>query len=172
MEADRSSQRPKLIEFKALRDVDCLRDFRVKVGTSNYFYLGNNTGSCEKLEKGDFYYLVYTTSDASNFLLNSGPTGDFNLGDYNYDSWSTLNSQLSGSSDVILEYAEDGYGSTYKQVDNVVGSSTDSYNRGWKYKKDTTQDKEITDSVNSRPNFSIVEIETNLSGSYSMNLFS
>ena len=35
-----------------------------------------------------------------------------------------------------------------------------------------TSDKEITDSVNSRPNFSIVEIETNLSGSYSMNLFS
>ena len=34
-----------------------------------------------------------------------------------------------------------------------------------------TSDKEITDSVNSRPNFSIVEIETNLSGSYSMNLF-
>ena len=35
-----------------------------------------------------------------------------------------------------------------------------------------TSDKEITDSVNSRPNFSIVEIETSLSGSYSMNLFS
>ena len=35
-----------------------------------------------------------------------------------------------------------------------------------------TTDKEITDSVNTRPNFSIVELETNLSGSFSMNLFS
>lgn len=35
-----------------------------------------------------------------------------------------------------------------------------------------TTDKEITDSVNSRTNFSIVEFETNLSGSFSMNLFS
>lgn len=35
-----------------------------------------------------------------------------------------------------------------------------------------TTDMEITDSVNTRPNFSIVELETNLSGSFSMNLFS
>ena len=35
-----------------------------------------------------------------------------------------------------------------------------------------TTDKEITDSVNTRPNFSIVELETNLSESFSMNLFS
>ena len=35
-----------------------------------------------------------------------------------------------------------------------------------------TTDKEITDSVNTRPNFSLVELETNLSGSFSMNLFS
>ena len=35
-----------------------------------------------------------------------------------------------------------------------------------------TTDKEITDSVTTRPNFSIVELETNLSGSFSMNLFS
>ena len=35
-----------------------------------------------------------------------------------------------------------------------------------------TTDKQITDSVNTRPNFSIVELETNLSGSFSMNLFS
>ena len=35
-----------------------------------------------------------------------------------------------------------------------------------------TTDKEITDSVNTRPNFSIVELETNLSGAFSMNLFS
>ena len=35
-----------------------------------------------------------------------------------------------------------------------------------------TTDKEITDSVNTRPNFSIVILETNLSGSFSMNLFS
>jgi hypothetical protein len=35
-----------------------------------------------------------------------------------------------------------------------------------------TSDKEISDSVKSRPNFSIIEVETNLSGSYSLNLFS
>ncbi|MFL3000105.1 MAG: gliding motility-associated C-terminal domain-containing protein [Cytophagales bacterium] len=35
-----------------------------------------------------------------------------------------------------------------------------------------TTDMEITDSVNTRPNFSLVELETNLSGSFSMNLFS
>ena len=35
-----------------------------------------------------------------------------------------------------------------------------------------TTDKEITDSVDSRPNFSLIEIETNLSGSFSMDLFS
>ena len=35
-----------------------------------------------------------------------------------------------------------------------------------------TSDKEITDSVNIRPNFSIIEVETNLSGSYNLNLFS
>ena len=35
-----------------------------------------------------------------------------------------------------------------------------------------TTDIEITDSVNTRPNFSIVELETNLSESFSMNLFS
>ena len=35
-----------------------------------------------------------------------------------------------------------------------------------------TTDIEIIDSVNTRPNFSIVELETNLSGSFSMNLFS
>ena len=35
-----------------------------------------------------------------------------------------------------------------------------------------TTDMEITDSVNTRPNFSIVELETNLSESFSMNLFS
>ena len=35
-----------------------------------------------------------------------------------------------------------------------------------------TTDKEITDSVNSRPNFSLVEFETDLTGNFSMNLFS
>lgn len=35
-----------------------------------------------------------------------------------------------------------------------------------------TTNKEITDSVNTRSNFSIVEFETNLSGSFSMDLFS
>ncbi|MAR65491.1 MAG: hypothetical protein CMB83_06185 [Flammeovirgaceae bacterium] len=35
-----------------------------------------------------------------------------------------------------------------------------------------TSDIEISDSVTLRPNFSIVEVETNLSGSYSLNLFS
>ena len=35
-----------------------------------------------------------------------------------------------------------------------------------------TSDKEITDSVSTRPNFSIIEVETNLSGSYNLNLFS
>ena len=40
MEANRSSQRPKLIEFKALRDVDCLRDYKVKFGNAEYV-LGN-----------------------------------------------------------------------------------------------------------------------------------
>ena len=138
LEGDRSSQRPKLIEFKAIRDVDCLRDYRVKVGSS-YFTLGNNTSSCETLERGDFYYVVYSTSDAANYLSNSGPTGDFNLYSYNYDQWYTLNSQLSGSTDIILEFAEGGYNTIYKEIDKVLGSSTDSYNRGWKYKKDTTQ---------------------------------
>ena len=33
-------------------------------------------------------------------------------------------------------------------------------------------DEEITDSVSTRPNFSVIEIETNLSGNYSLNLFS
>ena len=32
-------------------------------------------------------------------------------------------------------------------------------------------DEEITDSVSTRPNFSVIEIETNLSGNYSLNLF-
>ncbi|MEC7877349.1 MAG: gliding motility-associated C-terminal domain-containing protein [Bacteroidota bacterium] len=35
-----------------------------------------------------------------------------------------------------------------------------------------TADKEITDSVDSRPNFSIIEVETDLSGAYSLQLFS
>ena len=35
-----------------------------------------------------------------------------------------------------------------------------------------TSDKEITDSVNTRPNFSIIEVETNLTGNYNLNLFS
>ena len=35
-----------------------------------------------------------------------------------------------------------------------------------------TTDEDITDSVITRPNFSIIEIETNLSGNYSLNLFS
>ena len=39
LEADRNSQRPKLIEFKAIRDVDCLKDYRIKIGSS-YYILG------------------------------------------------------------------------------------------------------------------------------------
>ena len=35
-----------------------------------------------------------------------------------------------------------------------------------------TADMQITDSVNSRPNFSIIEYETDLSGLFSLNLFS
>ncbi|RPG64187.1 MAG: gliding motility-associated C-terminal domain-containing protein [Flammeovirgaceae bacterium TMED290] len=35
-----------------------------------------------------------------------------------------------------------------------------------------SSDEEITDSVPSRPNFSVIEVETNLSGTYSLNLFS
>ena len=119
LEGDRSSGRPKLIEFKALRDIDCLRDYRMKSGSSGYFYLGSTTGSCKTLEKGEFYYVVYTTNDAYYYTLNSGPTGDFNLYNTKYDQWSTLNSQLSGSTDVILEFAKDGYGTVYKEVDNV-----------------------------------------------------
>ena len=136
LEADRNSQRPKLIEFKAIRDVDCLKDYRVKIGSS-YYILGSN--SCKTLEKGDFYYLVYSTNDAYYFLQNSGPNGDFNLYNYKYDEWYSLNSLLSGSTDVILEYKKDG-STTYSEVDRAEGTeSSDTYNRGWKYKKDTTQ---------------------------------
>ena len=35
-----------------------------------------------------------------------------------------------------------------------------------------SSDEDITDSISSRPNFSVIEIETNLSGNYSLNLFS
>ena len=35
-----------------------------------------------------------------------------------------------------------------------------------------TSDIDITDSVNNRPNFSIIEIETNLTGNFNLNLFS
>ena len=132
LEGDRSSQRPKLIEFKAIRDVDCLRDYRVKVG-SGYFTL--TTPHLRDTREGDFYYVVYSTSDAANYLSNSGPTGDLTYS-YNYDQWYTLNSQLSGSTDIILEFAEGGYNTSYKEIDKLLGSSTDSYNRGWKYKKD------------------------------------
>ena len=40
---------------------------------------------------------------------------------------------------MILEYKKDG-STTYSEVDRAEGTeSSDTYNRGWKYKKDTTQ---------------------------------
>jgi len=136
MEANRSGQRPKLIEFKALRDVDCLKDYKVKFGTSEYSLGGS---SCVSLSKGDFYYVVYTTSDAVNFLAGSGPKDDFSLYNYKYNEVSSLNSQLSGKTNVTLEYSESGNLNDFVEVDRVEADDSDNYNKGWRYKKDTTQ---------------------------------
>ena len=41
---------------------------------------------------------------------------------------------------MTLEYAPEGYASSkWVEVDKVEGSETDGYNKGWRYKKDTTQ---------------------------------
>ena len=139
MEANRSSQRPKLIEFKALRDVDCLRDYKVKFGNAEYV-LGNTTSSCVTLTKGEFYYIVYTSGDAISFLAGSGSNNNFNLNNYKYHQVNNLNTQLTGKNNVTLEYAPEGYASSkWVEVDKVEGSETDGYNKGWRYKKDTTQ---------------------------------
>ena len=119
MEANRNSQRPKLIEFKALRDVDCLRDYKVKFGSSEYV-LGNTTSSCVTLTKGEFYYIVYSSSDAISFLAGSGSNNNFNLNNYKYHQVNNLNGQLTGKNNVTLEYAPEGYASSkWVEIDRV-----------------------------------------------------
>ena len=150
MEGDRfSQQRPKLIELKALRDVDDLRKYKIVIyyqdsngdgkinnEDSGYNYVINQNTA---LDKGEFFYLYGDYNYAYNHLQNSGKNNDFDFSTVKRYEISGLNSQMTGERPIGLSMRDSITTNTWKPVDFVEGSSSDSYNKGWKYKLDTTQ---------------------------------
>ena len=130
MEANRSNQlRPKIIELKAIRDITELGLYKIKINDNQEITL-NYTGG---LSKGDFFYLYSNNSYGSAFL---GST-----------LWNSLKKQLDGNvfqangQQPVSLYQRDSISSTsWNKVDQFgLVSPKPNYDKGWMYRKDTTQ---------------------------------
>ena len=152
MEGDRSnSQRPKIIELKALKDIDDLRKYKIVIyhkdsngdgkidveDESNYNYTIHNNKT--SLDKGEFFYLHDDYYIARDHLKNSGENGDFDYTKVKSYEISGIRSQMTGDRPIGLSMRDSLTASVWKPVDFVGGSTSDNYNKGWKYRVDTTQ---------------------------------
>ena len=160
LEGARSYERPRIVEFKAIGDINDLENYRLAV-----FYKDNNNDgasdyndnpitydltSDDTLISGEFFYVVDNYYETTLFLKNYGvdTTGD-GLGDFDFSKTKrkqipNINSTITGTYPIGLQRKDtvtdewilvDYFGASSDNVSSVE----DNYNKGWKYRKDTTQ---------------------------------
>ena len=109
--------------------------YQLKIGSYNT----KLSDSEQPLSKGEYYYVIYDINYARTYLSNSGPNKDFDLDKAKYKYWNNLGTQLNGRKDLYLEKRTSTNTSDWLEIDRIEASDEDSYHKGWRYKKDTTQ---------------------------------
>ena len=148
MEGARSGARPHVIEFKALKEIQDVRSYRIHVFKDD----NNGDGVTDfrdnpvtisfnndpiLIPKDSFFYAVDYSSLAEQHLAGSGDSSDFDLNTERFHSIGLAN-QMNGMYSFGLSKF-DSATSEYKLVDYVESSGSENYNLGWKYRKDTSQ---------------------------------
>ena len=112
-----------------MRDIPDINVYRIKVnGLSQNLY--NEVGD-QSIARGEFFYVYYDYNYTNDFFNNSGPSNDFKFSVQNRDQMGNLNSQLTGSTEVILEVRPSISSSDWTEVDKIEASSEDSYDQGF-----------------------------------------
>ncbi len=168
VEGNISYERPRIVEFKAIRDVEDVNDYNFVAYNRDSngdglidqndayvkYNLTGNPNSPLKLDSGEFYYLTDNENYAKVFLNNSGidtdePADD--VGNFDWDkvksySYSSIYSTVGAGKYPLGLVMKDPEGSQELKLVDYFGASEDgtssaddNYNRGWKYRKDTTQ---------------------------------
>ena len=133
MEGDRSGyQRPKVIELKAISDVEDIRNYRIDIyisdsngdgeididdNASSYELNKTNNFSDYSISKGEFMYLYDDYGWATNHLANSGPDNNFDFTKVKSYRISNLYSQLTGWKPISLSKRDSLSSSDWTKVD-------------------------------------------------------